>query len=233
MQPETPSRGRGAKRLSPSIPIRPGRSHSAALSTPMHSSRLCCSASTTRRPVNSADPSRRSGRADGYLSGDLLRSSRTGRSPSRRFPRVIRNSRRRDPGPARGQRTRAATTPEFAAALVREPDTHPAYRAGDRDRYLLGHRRPAAALGAGTPIRRGRRVDLVAAQFGRHHGHSRSGAQPGVNGDPYELFVDGPAPTHIGGSADFGHFRLVRTSTWSIGLSVRGHRSRGTPATQC
>ena len=70
-----------------------------------------------------------------------------------------------------GQRTRAATRPEFAAALVREPDTHPAYRAGDRDRYLLGHRRPAAALGAGAPIRRARRVDLAAAQFGRHHGH--------------------------------------------------------------
>lgn len=70
-----------------------------------------------------------------------------------------------------GQRTRAATRPECVAALVREPDTHPAYRAGDRDRYLLGHRRPAAALGAGTPIRRARRVDLAAAQFGRHHGH--------------------------------------------------------------
>ena len=32
--------------------------------------------------------------------------------------------------------------PEFAAALVREPDTHPAYGAGDRDRYLLGHDAP-------------------------------------------------------------------------------------------
>ena len=53
MQPETPSPGRDAKRLWPSIPRRPGRSHSATLSTPMHSCRLCCRASTTRRrPVN-------------------------------------------------------------------------------------------------------------------------------------------------------------------------------------
>src|SRR4029077_3878928 len=70
-----------------------------------------------------------------------------------------------------GQCTRAATRPEFTAALVREPDTHPAYRAGDRDRYLLGDRRPAAALGAGAPIRRARGVDLAAPQFGRDSGH--------------------------------------------------------------
>jgi len=50
MQPENAiTRPRGAKRLSPSIPMRPGRSHSATLSTPTHSCGWCCRASTTRR----------------------------------------------------------------------------------------------------------------------------------------------------------------------------------------
>ena len=97
-----------------------------------------------------------------------------------------------------GQRARAATRPEFAAALVREPDTHPAYRAGDRHRYLLGHRRPAAALGAGTPIRRARPGRSCCCTIWPTTTVTVDiGAQPGMNGDPYDLFVDGPyaAPT--------------------------------------
>ena len=129
-----------------------------------------------------------------------------GRRPQRRLlrplperlvrPVVMTRSVRRE----EGQRPRAASRPELAAALVREPRAHAAQRAGDRHRQLLGRRRrrcPAPVLA--------HRFDAPTGSMLLLHNLADTavtvdiGPLRRLDGDPYDLLVDGPydAPTAV------------------------------------